>query len=80
MKSKAATVRFQAFDLLNQSNYITRNLTDNGFTDLSTNRLTQYFMLTLTMKINKFAGGTQRSTQPETGGPGFGGGFPGGGR
>ncbi len=83
MKSKAATVRLQAFDLLNQSNYITRNITDNGFTDLSTNRLTQYFMLTLTMKINKFAGGTQRSAQPETGGPGFGGpgmggGFPGG--
>lgn len=86
LKDKSASVRFQAFDLLNQSNYISRNITDNGFTDSSTNRLTQYFMLTLTMKINKFAGGTQKAAQPETGGPGyggpggFGGGFPGGGR
>jgi hypothetical protein len=83
LKDKSASVRFQAYDILNQSNYITRNITDNGFTDLSTNRLTQYFMLTLTMKINKFAGGTSKAAQPEAGGPGmggFGGGFPGGGR
>jgi hypothetical protein len=80
MKNNAASIRFQAFDLLNQSNNISRSITDNGFTDVSSNRLTQYFMLTLSMKLNKFAGGTQKTTPvPNTGFGSGTGGFPGGG-
>lgn len=65
-KNNMATLRLKAFDILDQSNNITRTVIDNGFTDSNTNRLTQYFMLTLNLRINKFAGGTQqRSERPE---------------
>src|SRR5690606_31820095 len=56
MKDQAATLKLQAFDLFNQANNISRHITDNGFNDISTNRLTQYFMLTLTMRFNGFTG------------------------
>ncbi len=58
MKDRSATLKLTAFDLFNQSNNIFRNITDNGFADIRTNRLTQYFMLTLTMRLNKLAGGS----------------------
>lgn len=61
MKDRSATMKLTAFDLFNQANNIYRNLTDNGFADISTNRLTQYFMLTLTMRLNKLANGPQQA-------------------
>ncbi|MEJ7692747.1 TonB-dependent receptor [Daejeonella sp.] len=65
-KKNMATLRFQAFDIFDQSNNINQTIVENGFTDSQTNRLTQYFMLTLNLRINKFAGGTQqRSERPE---------------
>ena len=59
-KKNMATLRLQAFDIFDQSNNINRALVENGFTDSQTNRLTQYFMLTLNLRINKFAGGVQQ--------------------
>jgi len=56
LKDQAATLKVQAFDLFNQANNIRRNITENGFADISTNRLTQYFMLTLTMRLNPMNG------------------------
>ena len=53
LKDRSATLRLQGFDVFNQANNINRYMTDNGFSDVSTNRLTQYFMLTLTMRVNK---------------------------
>ncbi len=61
LKKNMATLRLQAFDIFDQSNNINRAVIDNGFTDTQTNRLTRYFMLTLNVRINKFAGGIQRS-------------------
>jgi hypothetical protein len=61
LKKNMATLRLQAFDIFDQSNNINRAIIDNGFTDTQTNRLTRYFMLTLNVRINKFAGGIQRS-------------------
>lgn len=58
LKDRSATLKLQAFDLFNQANNINRIITDNGFMDISTNRLTQYFMLTLTMRLNRLANGT----------------------
>ncbi len=55
-KSKTGTLRFQAFDLLNQSTGISRTVTNTGYTDNRSNRLAQYFMLSFTMRIQKFAG------------------------
>lgn len=67
-----AYVRLQAFDLFKQANNISRTVVENGFTDTQTNRLTQYFMLTLNMRINKFAGRPQGNNQgPEAGPRGF---------
>ena len=60
-KKNMATLRLQAFDIFDQSNNINRAVVENGFTDTETNRLTQYFMLTLNVRINKFAGGTQQN-------------------
>jgi hypothetical protein len=83
LKNRMATLKLQAFDLFNQANNINRTLTDNGFTDTRTNRLTQYFMLTFTMRLNKFAGGVNNQGMPgegrRNGGGGFGGGRDGGG-
>ncbi|WP_170878360.1 TonB-dependent receptor [Daejeonella lutea] len=62
-KKNMATLRLQAFDIFDQSNNINRAVIENGFTDTQTNRLTRYFMLTLNLRINKFAGGVQRSTE-----------------
>ena len=65
-KKNMATLRLHAFDIFDQSNNINRAVIENGFTDSQTNRLTQYFMLTLNLRINKFAGGVQQSgTRPE---------------
>lgn len=61
LKNRTAYLRLQAFDIFNQANNITRSIGENGFTDSRTNRLTQYFMLTLNVRINKFAGGLQRN-------------------
>ncbi len=66
-----AYVRFQAFDLFNQANNISRSVVENGFTDIQTNRLTQYFMLTLNMRINKFAGKSQNQVPPGVGPRGY---------
>lgn len=57
LKDRSATIRLLAFDVFNQANNIYRNLTDNGFADIRTNRLTQYFMMTLTMRVNKLGEG-----------------------
>lgn len=62
-KKNMATLRLHAFDIFDQSNNINRAIIENGFTDSQTNRLTQYFMLTLNLRINKFAGGAQRSLE-----------------
>ena len=55
-KKKNGIIRLQAFDLFNQNTNISRNITTNTITDTRTNRLTRYFLLTLTMKIQKFKG------------------------
>lgn len=53
LRDRSATLRLQAFDLFDQANNINRYMTDNGFADIGTNRLTRYFMLTLTMRVNR---------------------------
>lgn len=60
LSNRSATVKFEVFDLFNQANNISRSITDNGFADISTNRLTQYFMLSLTMRLNPLTGGTDQ--------------------
>lgn len=53
---RKASFTFQAFDLLNQNNFINRNITDNGIIDTKSNALSRYFMLRLGVKLQKWNG------------------------
>ncbi|MES2827993.1 MAG: outer membrane beta-barrel protein [Bacteroidota bacterium] len=50
-------VTLQVFDLLNQNNFVNRdNRDDGGYTDTKTNALSRYFMLRLSMRLQKWSG------------------------
>jgi len=51
MKKNAAEVRLVAFDILKNNKAISRAYKDTYFEDVSSNVLTQYFMLVLSYKI-----------------------------
>ena len=56
MKNHLAALRFQAFDMFNQNTGVSRMVSGNQIIDTRTNRLGRYFMLTFTMRLQKFAG------------------------
>ncbi len=53
-KDQRASIRLQAFDMLDQQISLNRTVSDI-ITDTRTNRLGRYFMFTLTYKLEKFA-------------------------
>lgn len=55
LKDQRGTIRFQAFDILNQQTNINRTVGEI-LSDQQTNRLARYFMLTFTFKLQKFSG------------------------
>ncbi|MGB4774660.1 MAG: outer membrane beta-barrel protein [Daejeonella sp.] len=55
-KGKTGSLRLQAFDLLNENTNVSRSVTANSITDSRNNRLSRYFMLSFTMKLQKFTG------------------------
>lgn len=61
---RAATLRFQAFDVLNQNNFIIRQIGDNSITDVKSNALSRYFMLSFTMRLQKWTGTPNRHGRP----------------
>lgn len=70
-KDKRATLRFQAYDLLNENTSVSRQVTGNVITDSQNNRLSRYFMLSFTMRIQKFSGKQPEQQQrPDFRGPG----------
>ena len=73
-KDKRASLRFQGFDLLNENTSVSRSVTGNVITDSQNNRLSRYFMLSFTMRIQKFSGKQPEQQQPTPGmRPGMGG-------
>jgi len=56
LKGQRGTIRFQAFDLLNEQTNLSRTVQENMTLDRQTNRLGRYFMLTFTFKLQKFSG------------------------
>lgn len=50
------SLQLRAYDLLNQNNFINRNETVNGFTDIETNPNSRYVMLNLSMNLQKWSG------------------------
>jgi hypothetical protein len=55
-KNKNGIFRLAGFDILKQNTNVSRNISSNFITDTRTNRLTQYFMLSFTYRLNKFKG------------------------
>lgn len=60
LKGNNGTLRFEGNDLLNQNTGISRDVFDNIIIDRQINRLGQYFMLSFSMRLNKFGGGTPK--------------------
>ena len=58
---RRASLVVQAFDLLNQNNFINREITDNGYVDTKSNSLSQYFMVRLNVKLQKWTGAKPKS-------------------
>jgi hypothetical protein len=56
LKGNNGTLRFEGNDLLNQNTGISRDVFDNIIIDRQINRLGQYFMLSFSMRLNKFGG------------------------
>jgi hypothetical protein len=65
-KDKKASLKLQAFDLLNESTSLSFNATGNSTTLSQSNRLARYFMLSFSFNISKFAG--TNTTAPDFGG------------
>lgn len=59
--NRRGRVTFQAFDILNQNNFVSRdNSEDGGYTDTKSNALSRYFMLRLSMRLQKWTGAQGR--------------------
>ncbi len=55
-KKKNGVFRLAGFDIFKQNTNVSRSINTNFITDTRTNRLTQYFMLSFTYRLNKFTG------------------------
>ncbi|MFM2359971.1 MAG: hypothetical protein RLY16_1964 [Bacteroidota bacterium] len=62
-KKKNGVIKLAAYDLFNQNTNISRSVTANAITDSRSNRLTRYFLLSFTYRLQKFQG-----QRPQTGG------------
>ncbi|RQO70471.1 hypothetical protein DBR43_20875 [Pedobacter sp. KBW06] len=49
-------VTFQAFDLLNQNNFVSQDVSENAIVDTRSNALSRYFMVRLSMRLQKWTG------------------------
>lgn len=58
LKGRNGAIRFQAFDILDEQTNVSRNVTEHLINDSRSNRLGQYFMLTLSYRFQNFAGGS----------------------
>lgn len=61
---KNGAIRLAAFDLFNQNTNVNRSVNANAITDTRTNRLTRYFLLTFTYRLQKFQGQRPQTRLP----------------
>ena len=54
LKDQSLEVKVNAFDILNQNNSITRDITETYIEDRETNVLTRYFLLTVGYRLGRF--------------------------
>ncbi len=71
LKKKQLELRVSVFDILNNNNSITRNVTESYIEDVKSNVLNRYYMVTLTYNLRNF--GTKapetKESKPEERGP-----------
>ena len=77
LKGNTATIRVAAFDIFNQNTGFTASQNGSTFTQSNVNRLGRYFMATLAIRLQKFAGKAPEQPERRFDG-GAGGGRPGG--
>jgi uncharacterized membrane protein YgcG len=63
-----ASLRFQAFDLFDENKGITRSVSGSQIIDTRTNRLGRYFMLSFTLRLQKFTGSQSQRGRGNRGG------------
>ncbi|MNX79039.1 hypothetical protein D3C86_1106560 [compost metagenome] len=72
LKQKQLELRVSVFDIMNNNNSITRNVTESYIEDVKSNVLNRYYMVTLTYNLRNF--GTKapetKETKPQEGGMG----------
>jgi hypothetical protein len=56
LKREQGTIKLQAYDILNQGNYLIRNVADNAIIDSRSNRITRYLQLSLNINLQQFGG------------------------
>lgn len=56
LKNNAATIRIAAYDLFNENTGFSSSTTASSFTESHVNRLARYYLLTFTLRLQKFAG------------------------
>lgn len=73
-KKKNGVLRLAAYDLFKQNSNISRSVNANSIVDSRTNRLTRYFLLSFTYRLQKFVGQQSQGPggmRPVNGGPGM---------
>lgn len=60
LKRKNARIEIKGFDIFNQAQNINRRVTDIAITDVTSNTLTRYFMLSFRYDLRSFGGGRSR--------------------
>jgi Outer membrane protein beta-barrel family/CarboxypepD_reg-like domain len=63
-KKKNGIIKLAAFDLFNQNTNVNRSVNANAIVDTRSNRLTRYFMLSLTYRLQKFSGKQPANSRP----------------
>lgn len=84
LKNNAATIRLAAYDLFNQNTGYTYTPNGSGYSVSNVNKLGRYYLLSFSLRLQKFAGKSPqqddfRGGERRDGGGGFGGGRPGSG-
>lgn len=59
--NRRGRLTLQAFDLLNQNNFVSRDVSqDGGYVDTKSNALSRYFMVRFSMRLQKWSGAKDR--------------------
>lgn len=64
LRDKKGSVRLQFFDILNDRNSVTRVVKGNDYSDIRTNTVNRYFMLTVAYRFNIFKGAVGAGSDP----------------